>query len=175
MNNCRYWRSEVELHTRNVLEVFPKTDDFPGKLEKHAPPCLSEFEATSTEVKLFLDSSETIPAMPRTFEARTGIPGGKAESNPPTPLHSSDARHCCAALIASKRGMRCDTAPSQMEEGILWFAPMIPSFSSTFYRIPSKATLEGWDKKTPEGFVFSAKVPRSLPIKKFLWIATSPL
>jgi uncharacterized protein YecE (DUF72 family) len=31
---------------------------------------------------------------------------------------------------------------------------------STFYRTPSKATVQGWDKKTPEGFIFAAKVPQ---------------
>jgi uncharacterized protein YecE (DUF72 family) len=29
---------------------------------------------------------------------------------------------------------------------------------STFYRIPSKATVQGWSLKTPKGFVFAAKV-----------------
>jgi hypothetical protein len=28
MNNGRYWRIEVETQTRDVLEVFPKIDDF---------------------------------------------------------------------------------------------------------------------------------------------------
>src|SRR6266849_10335210 len=31
---------------------------------------------------------------------------------------------------------------------------------STFYRIPSKATVQGWALKTPKGFVFAAKVPQ---------------
>jgi len=31
---------------------------------------------------------------------------------------------------------------------------------STFYRTPSKATVQGWDNKTPNGFVFAAKVPQ---------------
>lgn len=31
---------------------------------------------------------------------------------------------------------------------------------STFYRTLSKATVRGWDKRTPEEFVFAAKVPR---------------
>ena len=32
---------------------------------------------------------------------------------------------------------------------------------STFYRSPTKATVQGWDKKTPEGFMFAAKVPQT--------------
>jgi len=39
---------------------------------------------------------------------------------------------------------------------------------STFYRIPSKATVLGWDNKTPEGFVFAAKVPQSITHEKVL-------
>jgi hypothetical protein len=57
MNNARHWRIEVELPPRNVLEALPKTDEFPGKLEKHAPPFFAEFGATSLEVKLFSDSN----------------------------------------------------------------------------------------------------------------------
>jgi hypothetical protein len=102
MNDGRYWRIEVEHHTRNVLEVFPKADNFAGKLENHVQPRLAEFEATSTELKLFSDSSENIPAMLRTFEARTEIPRRKAESKPVIPLHSSDTGRYCAALIASR-------------------------------------------------------------------------
>jgi len=51
MNNDRYWRIEMESHTRNVLEVFPKTDNFVDTFEKHVPRCLAEFGVTSTEVK----------------------------------------------------------------------------------------------------------------------------
>lgn len=32
----------------------------------------------------------------------------------------------------------------------------------TYYRIPSEAMVRGWEAKTPEGFVFSAKLPRSI-------------
>jgi hypothetical protein len=31
---------------------------------------------------------------------------------------------------------------------------------STFYRTPSVATVNGWGRKTPEGFVLAAKVPQ---------------
>jgi len=31
---------------------------------------------------------------------------------------------------------------------------------STFYRTPSKPTVQGWDRKTPPGFLFAAKVPQ---------------
>jgi uncharacterized protein YecE (DUF72 family) len=39
---------------------------------------------------------------------------------------------------------------------------------STFYRAPSKATVQGWEKKTPPGFVFAAKVPRVITHEKVL-------
>jgi hypothetical protein len=31
---------------------------------------------------------------------------------------------------------------------------------NTFYRAPSKTVVEGWARKTPEDFVFAAKVPQ---------------
>jgi uncharacterized protein YecE (DUF72 family) len=39
---------------------------------------------------------------------------------------------------------------------------------STFYRTPSKATVQGWDKKTPPGFLFAAKVPQVITHEKVL-------
>src|ERR1700682_1382838 len=39
---------------------------------------------------------------------------------------------------------------------------------STFYRTPSKATVQGWANKTPEGFVFAAKVPQVITHEKVL-------
>src|ERR1700747_3666311 len=39
---------------------------------------------------------------------------------------------------------------------------------STFYRIPSDATVKGWGKKTPDGFKFAAKVPRIITHEKVL-------
>jgi uncharacterized protein YecE (DUF72 family) len=39
---------------------------------------------------------------------------------------------------------------------------------ATFYRIPSAATVEGWRDRTPEGFVFAAKVPRVITYMKRL-------
>jgi uncharacterized protein YecE (DUF72 family) len=39
---------------------------------------------------------------------------------------------------------------------------------STFYRTPSKATVQAWVKETPEGFVFAAKVPQSITHEKVL-------
>jgi len=53
---------------------------------------------------------------------------------------------------------------------------------STFYRIPSEATVQDWAKKTPDGFVFAAKAtengteaarPRA-PIRDILF-GTRPL
>lgn len=39
---------------------------------------------------------------------------------------------------------------------------------STFYRAPSISAVEGWRNKTPEGFVFAAKVPQSITHEKVL-------
>jgi uncharacterized protein YecE (DUF72 family) len=39
---------------------------------------------------------------------------------------------------------------------------------STFYRTPSKVTVQGWAKKTPAGFVFAAKVPQVITHEKVL-------
>src|ERR1700687_1905272 len=39
---------------------------------------------------------------------------------------------------------------------------------STFYRTPSKNTVEGAGRKTPEGFVFAAKVPQVITHEKVL-------
>lgn len=33
---------------------------------------------------------------------------------------------------------------------------------ATYYAVPAPATVEGWDRKTPDGFVLSAKFPRSI-------------
>lgn len=39
---------------------------------------------------------------------------------------------------------------------------------STFYRIPSASTVDGWANKTPDGFIFSAKVPQVITNEKML-------
>src|SRR5260370_8866322 len=39
---------------------------------------------------------------------------------------------------------------------------------STFYRIPSEATVQGWGKKTPDGFKFAAKGPQIVTHEKGL-------
>jgi uncharacterized protein YecE (DUF72 family) len=42
---------------------------------------------------------------------------------------------------------------------------------STFYRTPSAATVNGWARKTPEGFVFAVKVPQTITHEKMLTAA----
>jgi uncharacterized protein YecE (DUF72 family) len=39
---------------------------------------------------------------------------------------------------------------------------------STFYRTPSKSTVQGWKDKTPDGFAFAAKVPQVITHEKVL-------
>jgi uncharacterized protein YecE (DUF72 family) len=39
---------------------------------------------------------------------------------------------------------------------------------STFYRTPAKTTVQGWRNKTPNGFVFTAKVPQMITHDKIL-------
>jgi uncharacterized protein YecE (DUF72 family) len=40
---------------------------------------------------------------------------------------------------------------------------------STFYRTPSSATVSGWARKTPDGFLFSVKVPQAITHEKMLF------
>ena len=39
---------------------------------------------------------------------------------------------------------------------------------STFYRTPSVATVNGWERKTPKGFILAAKVPQLITHEKIL-------
>lgn len=39
---------------------------------------------------------------------------------------------------------------------------------ATFYRIPTEAMVDGWREKTPDGFLFSAKIPQSITHEKYL-------
>src|SRR6202790_1467927 len=39
---------------------------------------------------------------------------------------------------------------------------------STFYRTPAEATVRGWERKTPDGFIFAAKVPQVITHEKVL-------
>jgi uncharacterized protein YecE (DUF72 family) len=39
---------------------------------------------------------------------------------------------------------------------------------STFYRTPTKTTVQGWASKTPDGFVFAAKIPQIITHEKVL-------
>jgi uncharacterized protein YecE (DUF72 family) len=39
---------------------------------------------------------------------------------------------------------------------------------NTFYRTPSLATVQGWNAKTPSGFIFAAKVPQVITHEKVL-------
>jgi uncharacterized protein YecE (DUF72 family) len=39
---------------------------------------------------------------------------------------------------------------------------------STFYRMPSVATVNGWERKTPKGFILAAKVPQTITHEKVL-------
>ena len=39
---------------------------------------------------------------------------------------------------------------------------------STFYRIPTTKTVQQWRERTPEGFIFAAKLPQSITHEKCL-------
>ncbi|HVA95556.1 MAG TPA: DUF72 domain-containing protein, partial [Candidatus Dormibacteraeota bacterium] len=39
---------------------------------------------------------------------------------------------------------------------------------STFYRAPTLSTVQGWYSKTPEGFLFAAKVPQTITHEKVM-------
>lgn len=44
------------------------------------------------------------------------------------------------------------------------YARLFPTveIDATFYAVPARATVEGWARKTPDGFVFSLKVPQAI-------------
>ncbi len=44
----------------------------------------------------------------------------------------------------------------------------IVELDNTFYRTPSTAVVEGWNNKTPKGFIFTAKVPQVITHEKVL-------
>src|SRR5450432_3073733 len=44
----------------------------------------------------------------------------------------------------------------------------VVELDNTFYRIPPLSMVEGWNNKTPKGFTFAAKVPRTITHEKVL-------
>ena len=42
---------------------------------------------------------------------------------------------------------------------------------NTFYRTTGLSTMEGWNLKTPPGFVFAAKSPQVITMKRCWWAA----
>ena len=44
----------------------------------------------------------------------------------------------------------------------------VVELDNTFYRTPAISTVEGWNMKTPPGFVFAAKVPQAITHEKVL-------
>jgi uncharacterized protein YecE (DUF72 family) len=56
------------------------------------------------------------------------------------------------------------------KEMLRWYAHRLRSteINSSFYRLPSRATLEHWRESVPEGFVFSAKASRYITHMKKL-------
>jgi uncharacterized protein YecE (DUF72 family) len=50
------------------------------------------------------------------------------------------------------------------------FSKRLPTveLDSTFYAIPRKSTVEGWRDRTPEGFLFAAKIPQRITHEKGL-------
>ena len=59
------------------------------------------------------------------------------------------------------------TAPADM---ISVYSQKLPTveIDSTWYRMPDVRTVESWKEKTPETFIFSAKVPRIITHEKYL-------
>jgi uncharacterized protein YecE (DUF72 family) len=60
-----------------------------------------------------------------------------------------------------------DTDPAEM---ISVYSRKLPTveIDSTWYSMPSRAMVDAWASRTPEGFVFSAKVPRVISHEKYL-------
>ena len=55
-------------------------------------------------------------------------------------------------------------------EYLEWYADRFPivEVDSTFYRVPSKAMVQGWRNRTPDGFRFVLKVPQVITHQKQL-------
>jgi uncharacterized protein YecE (DUF72 family) len=55
-------------------------------------------------------------------------------------------------------------------EYLEWYADRFPivEVDSTFYRVPSKAMVQGWRNRTPDGFRFVLKVPQVITHQKML-------
>ena len=54
-----------------------------------------------------------------------------------------------------------------------WITHYAKNFSTvevdaTFYHAPSRKTVQGWRDRTPEGFLFAAKVPQTITHERFL-------
>ena len=62
--------------------------------------------------------------------------------------------------------------PDRTEAGemIRIYSGKLPTveIDATWYRVPSPKMIETWKSRTPEGFIFSAKVPRSISHDKYL-------
>lgn len=61
-------------------------------------------------------------------------------------------------------------AGMQPRDFLSYYATQFKSveLENTFYRTPSVSTLEGWNRKTPPGFLFTAKVPQVITHEKVL-------
>ncbi len=60
-----------------------------------------------------------------------------------------------------------DIDPPEM---ISYYSQQFPTveIDSTWYSMPSRAMVDAWAARTPEGFIFSAKVPRVISHEKYL-------
>src|SRR5512135_678937 len=60
-----------------------------------------------------------------------------------------------------------DIDPAEM---ISYYSRQLPTveIDSTWYSMPSRAMVDAWAARTPEGFIFSAKVPRVISHEKYL-------
>jgi uncharacterized protein YecE (DUF72 family) len=76
---------------------------------------------------------------------------------------------CCTWSYADWEG---SFFPEGMKstEYLGWYSDRfsIVEVDSTFYRVPSKGTVEGWKRKTPASFKFALKVPRVITHQKQL-------
>ena len=68
-------------------------------------------------------------------------------------------------------------ANCKTQDFLPWYAEHFSAveIDSTFYRIPSARTVEQWRARTPEGFIFAAKVPQIITHEKVLVDAEADL
>jgi uncharacterized protein YecE (DUF72 family) len=88
-----------------------------------------------------------------------------------TPTHSTSSIHLGTSAFTAA-GWEGSFYPAGMKPAdyLTYYATKFDTVEvdSTFYRTPSSATVNAWARKTPDGFIFSVKVPQIITHEKML-------